>query len=507
MTNPSRNPRILIVTPEVTYLPEGMGNATNGFSAKAGGLADVSAALINALFEQGADVHVALPDYRAIFGSRYGPVLLQTIKNIRKNLPDERIHLAEDRAFFYLRNVYSSYGTENVKISLAFQREVINNIVPLVQPDLIHCNDWMTGLVPAMARHLHVPCLLTVHNIYTVKASMAHIEDRGIDAAPFWKYLFFEFPPSTYEAARESDPVDFLASGIFSAHFVNTVSPTFLEEIIEGRHSFVKEQIRQELTSKAEAGCAMGILNAPDPTYDPAKDNALIYTYGPDDHVNGKKKNKRFLQETLGLLRDVRAPLFFWPSRLDRVQKGCQLLAEILYQVVSKYWEQKLQIVFVADGEYQGHFMDIVRQHHFFDRVAVCDFEERLARLAYGAADFVFMPSLFEPCGLPQMIGPIYGALPVANDTGGIHDTVKDVDVTRNKGNGFLFNVYDSKGLSWAIDQAMRFYKRPKKVKEQQIKRVMRESAEQFNHSVTARHYMDLYEKMLDRPLINPSPA
>ena len=131
-----------------------MGGAANGFSAKAGGLADVSAALINALFEQGADVHVALPDYRTIFGSRFEPVLIKSIKAIRRNIPDERIHLAEDRAFFYLPHVYSGYGLENVKISLSFQREVINNIVPRVRPHLIHCNDWMTGLLPAMARRM-----------------------------------------------------------------------------------------------------------------------------------------------------------------------------------------------------------------------------------------------------------------------------------------------------------------------------------------------------------------
>lgn len=122
MKDSLRNPRILIVTPEVTYLPEGMGNLAN-FSAKAGGLADVSAALISALFEQGADVHVALPDYRTIFGSRFAQFIIKALTTIKSNIPDERIHLAEDRAFFYLRSVYSSYGSENEKIALAFQRD------------------------------------------------------------------------------------------------------------------------------------------------------------------------------------------------------------------------------------------------------------------------------------------------------------------------------------------------------------------------------------------------
>ncbi|MDY6971224.1 MAG: glycogen/starch synthase [Thermodesulfobacteriota bacterium] len=498
-----KNPRILIVTPEVTYLPEGMGDPASGFCAKAGGLADVSAALISALFKQGADIHVAIPDYRTIFGARFAPYILKALKTIRRRIPDERIHLAEDRAFFYLRNVYSNYGSENAKIALAFQRETINNIVPFVQPDLIHCNDWMTGLIPAMARQLNIPCLFTVHNIYTVKATMAYIEDRGIDAASFWHHLFFEHVPGSYENARESNSVDFLASGIFAAHFVNTVSPTFLKEIADGKHTFLHEHLQRELANKVKAGCAAGILNAPDTSFDPSKDNSLTCQYGPDDHVEYKKKNKLFFQKTLGLLCNASAPLFFWPSRLDNIQKGCQLLAEILYDVVSKYWKEKLQIVFVADGEFQVPFKEIVRFHRFFDRVAICAFDERLARLAYGAADFVLMPSLFEPCGLPQMIGPIYGALPVVHDTGGIHDTVEHMDIERETGNGFLFKHYDSNGLFWAMDQAMEFFKRPAKTKEAQIRRIMIQSKETFNHSNTARHYIDLYEKMLQRPLIN----
>jgi starch synthase/alpha-amylase len=137
--------------------------------------------------------------------------------------------------------------------------------------------------------------------------------------------------------------------------------------------------------------------------------------------------------------------------------------------------------------------------------VAVCDFDERLARLAYGAADFMLMPSRFEPCGLPQMIAPIYGALPVAHDTGGIHDTVTQIDTENGTGNGFLFVHYDSQGLMWAIDQAMAFFGLPGDIRAREIRRIMVESADRFTHSVTAREYMVLYERMLDRPLITPS--
>jgi len=129
-------------------------------------------------------------------------------------------------------------------------------------------------------------------------------------------------------------------------------------------------------------------------------------------------------------------------------------------------------------------------------------FNHALASLAYAASDFMLMPSRFEPCGLPQMISPIYGSLPVAHDTGGIHDTITHIDVNKKTGNGFLFQTYDAEGLFWAIDQAMAFYDLPPNVKSAQIQRIMKESLEAYNHEVTARNYIDLYEKMLQRPLV-----
>ena len=496
------NPRILIVTPEVTYLPDRMGSMANFLTAKAGGLADVSAALIKALFDHGADVHVALPDYRAIFRDRLASFLQKELNILRRIMPDDRIHLAEDRAFFYLNRVYSDYGGENIKLSLAFQREVINNIIPRVQPDLIHCNDWMTGLIPALSREGGIPCLFTIHNIHTVKALLSFIEDRGVDAAYFWQHLYYMNYADEYEKTRETTPVDFLVSGVFAAHFVNTVSPTFLKEIVEGRHNFVEQPLREELTNKWHAGCTTGILNAPDPAFNPSKDTELCRQYNAKNHTEGKKENKRYLQRRLGLMEDEKAPMFFWPSRLDNRQKGCQLLADILYRVVSAYWDEHLQVVFVANGEFQKYFRDIVNYHKLYQQVAIYDFNERLEHLSYGASDFVLMPSLFEPCGLPQMIGAIYGALPVVHDTGGLHDTVDHIDVKKNSGNGFVFKTYDSAGLFWAIQEAMKFYKLPGKTKARQIERIMTESAATFNHDVTAQQYIELYEKMLQRPLI-----
>ncbi len=156
----------------------------------------------------------------------------------------------------------------------------------------------------------------------------------------------------------------------------------------------------------------------------------------------------------------------------------------------------------MANGDYQVVFRDIVNFHRFQKRVAIYDFSNELEHLAYGASDFILMPSSFEPCGLPQMIAPLYGTLPIAHDTGGIHDTITHLEVDKNKGNGFLFETFDANGLFWAIKQGMEFYNLAQDVKAKQIKRIMSESAVTHTHANTARQYIELYEKMLQRPLI-----
>jgi ADP-glucose type glycogen/starch synthase len=496
-----KNPRILIVTPEITYLPEGMGNLAGRMSAKAGGMADVSASLVGALFDLGADVHVALPHYRRMFHEETGKLVADELRLYKSRMSSERIHLAEDRCFYYRDHVYSR-GNGNAKLALAFQREVINHVIPEVQPDLIHCNDWMTGLIPAAARRMGIPCLFTVHNIHTHKLTLAAVEDAGIDAAEFWQNLYLSRPPYNYFESRDTNPVDLQASGIFGAHFINTVSPTFLTEIVNGWHSFIPDSIRNEIRNKYNAGCAYGILNAPDPTDNPAIDDKIPFRYGPETHVDAKRKNKVAFQRALGLEENPDAPVFFWPSRLDPAQKGPQLLTDICYRFLDKYWRDGAQIAVVANGAFQRPFCEIRDFHNIGRRLAVHDFEGRLSQLGFAASDFMLMPSLFEPCGLPQMQAPIYGSLAVAHNTGGLHDTVEMLDADSGRGNGFIFDTYDSNGLFWAMDQAMAFWHRPAEVRAREISRIMTESLSRFNHEACARQYIELYERMLHRPLV-----
>ena len=145
------------------------------------------------------------------------------------------------------------------------------------------------------------------------------------------------------------------------------------------------------------------------------------------------------------------------------------------------------------------HFHRIADLHGIRNRVAVRDFDEELSHLGFAASDFIFMPSSFEPCGLPQMIAPKYGSLTIAHDTGGLHDTVEPLEIGQDRGNGFLFKIFDAAGLRWAVDEAMRFYGQPADVRDRQVARVMREAMERFNHQATAAAYIRRYEAMLGR--------
>lgn len=481
-----RRPRILIVTPELNSSDSLRPKVGQAPRAKAGGLADVCTLLVDFLADKGVDVHVAMPHFRRLF--RDEPVI------------SRRLHLCQDREFYYRRSVYEGEANDNRRAALVFQRDVIHHVLPQVRPDLVHCHDWMTGLVPAAAAKMGIKSLFTIHNLHDERATLAEIEDRGIDAAGFWDRLHFEHFPESYERARSSNPVGFLTSAIHAAGHVNTVSPSFLSEMMDGIHPGA-DRLAGVLRAGYATGRVSGIVNAPAASWSPEADPALIETYDAQSFVTGKAVNKMALQQALGLEVNPDAPMFFWPSRLDPVQKGCQLLAEILYRTVSDYSRAGLQVVFVADGPFKVHFENIVHFHGLYGRVAVAPFCESMSRQAFAASDFVLMPSLYEPCGLSQMVGLRYGSLPVVHRTGGLRDTVSHLDPENGLGNGFVFENHDANGLRWAMDEAMRFHCLSRGTRDAQVRRIMEESAVRFSPSGSFSSYGNLYECLLERSL------
>ncbi len=484
----AKRPRILLVTPEVAYVPESMTADARRVHAKAGGLADISALLLAGLRARGQDVYLAIPHYRTLFRDSGDP------QSVRVN-PGPRIFLTDDCRFYRRHEVYQGTHGEQTTTALAFQKDVITRIIPAMKPDIVHCNDWMTGLIPAAAARMGIPSLFTLHNTHSEQTTLAELDNRGIPGADFWDHLYFDHFPQSNEESFWSNPVDLLASGILAATHVNTVSPSFLDEIIQRRHDCVPASISQLLAMKQVAGCASGILNAPDSSFDPEQDPHLALRYGAGSHIAGKAANKQKIQRRLGLDEVPGAPLFFWPSRLDPVQKGCQLLADILRKVLGE--DSDIQFIFIADGPYQEVFQNITAIHQLHRRVAVVPFDEALSHLAYGAADFVLIPSSYEPCGLPQMIGARYGALPVAHLTGGIRDTMTHLNPAEHRGNGFLFNDFDSHALRWAVAEAIGFHQLPSAIREEERRRIMVESSQQFSPDRVVDDYMAVYSRLV----------
>ncbi len=494
-------PRILVVTPEVAFLPAGMGSGSGAVSARSGVLADISAALIGALNDTGADVHVAVPNYRNIFRRRFGPGSDgQPIPRIGA-MPPERVHLAQDRAFFYPAALSPVPGPETVKVSLAFQREVINRIIPEVRPDLVHCHDWMTGLIPAMTRELGIPCLYTLCSLNTARLPLSDIEDCGIDAAMFWRNCYYTRMPGGYEETRATNPVDILASAVFAAHFVDAPSPRFLSELVEQKCPWADPVLSGELAHKRRAGCLTAVSHAPDPSFNPAVDGALFRRYRAHDHSVAKPFNKLHLQERLGLDMDSRAPLFFWPTRLDGDRPGCRLAAEAIGPLLERYRPEGIQLVFIADGDFHTPLKEAADRCGAARRVAVCRFDPGLHRLAYAAADFVLHPLLVDPSGLPCRIAQRYGALPIGYDTGGFHDAVVHLNVAAESGSGFAFRYFDAAGLTWAVQEAMAFLALGPAARARQVQRIMADAMALGDARDTAHRYIDIYGRLLNRPM------
>jgi len=490
---PDRKSRILMVTPEVTFVPQKMGPGARSIAARAGGLGDICSAQIHGLFERGVDVYLAMPNYRNVFRKNGQRLPEIDIRSHRQEMPGSRIHLAQDRSFFYHPKLFRNTDWDNIRLALAFQREVIYRIIPEVQPDLIHCFDWMTGLIPAMARSIGIPCVFTLYRLDSPRLSLATIEERGIDAAAFWEHGFYARMPLNYEETRETNPMDLLASGVFAADLVTALSRTFMDALTRAYCPKVQPLLREELGHKLRAGRLHAVPPAPDATFDPATDHALVRLYGPEGHYAGKAFNKLQLQETLGLPLDSTAPVGFWPTRLDGDRAGCRLMIDALAAILERSRDRRLQLVFVADGDFQETLRARIDRLQAWDRVAVCAFDAQRCRLAYAGSDFVLMPLQLDPCALPAMIGQRYGALPVAYDAGAIHDCVTHLNLSGDRGSGFLFETFDCNGMMWALDQAMGFYGQPAGVRAACVQRIMIDSLKRFDPAIAVRRLMDLY--------------
>lgn len=252
MSNPSNMPRILFITPEVIFFPKKNEADNKIYTSRRGKKVEFFAGLLNDLHQFGFDIQIAQPEYRKLFSF----LSAGDHRSLCSDIPANRLHLARDRVFYYADDIDVNCDWDNIKISLAFQREIINHLIPMIQPDLIHCHDWMTGLIPAAAWQLNIPCLFTIYDIRSKKIPLWRAEDMGIDMAYFWEDLFYDRMPAYYEETRQTNFVDLLLSGVYAADFVDGASLGAASEILfcQSPKEYNKSTFRQLLAEKFKNG-------------------------------------------------------------------------------------------------------------------------------------------------------------------------------------------------------------------------------------------------------------
>lgn len=475
--------RILFVASEVTPL------------VKVGGLADVVGALPKSLVELGHDVRVIIPYYGSInrqsvqataspikvsvqFSGHAHPIAVERSLVPGSSVP---LYLLDDPAFFSENGVYlGGHGVDmrrrGIRRFVAFSSFVAQVLAGLDwQPDVVHCHDWHASLVPIALgiHHQPVHTVLTIHNLH----------NQGVwNTAEVWSWLGWRGDEHPLLAARhQARDFNILQLGIHSATVVNTVSPTYAQEILTPPYG---EGLHDDLATHRPP--LVGILNGLDTdAFDPTTDAALDQRYSADTADTGKAINKAGVQKQFGLAPRPTAPLFAVVSRLSP-QKGFDLVPAIINQIVRAGG----QVVILGSGwpEIEGQLHQLAGDHPRAVAVRL-GFDAILAQRIYAGADFFLMPSRFEPCGLGQMIAMRYGTIPIVRDTGGLRDTVKDFRINPDHGTGFVFPRFEVEDFGAAVSAAVQLYRRPATL-QTVLNRAMNQ---EFSWSRSAQAYLQLY--------------
>ena len=470
--------------------------------AKTGGLADVAGALPRALHALGHDVRVAMPRYGRIDPAHFNlqktldpfPVPLDNASEDAAILegklePNVPVYFVENKRFFDREGIYMY--PDDAERFIFFSRAALEMLKRLNwQPDVIHCHDWHTALIPNWLRTIYTSdaffadtaTVYTIHNI----AYQGIFGYRILEVAGLAPYGFIAHP----SVAPEINQVfDFMARGILFADKINTVSETYARDIQTPEFGESLDPILRERKDRLS-----GILNGIDTTaYDPARDANIAQTFDRNS-LDARAANKLALQKESGLPQEPHTPLLAMVSRLTD-QKGIDLVADTIDHVLDT-----LSIQFVLMGTGDQHYHDFFSQlrNKYPGRVAVfLTYDDPLARRIYAGADMLLMPSRSEPSGTNQMIAMRYGCIPVVRATGGLADTVADFDArhAERRGTGFVFNTYDRWAMFAAITRAITSYQLPSIWREIQH----RAMSADFSWDAAARNYETLYRDAIAR--------
>lgn len=424
---------------------------------KVGGLGDVAGALPKALCRAGDDVRVILPYYSAIPQNLKEQCVYKSnffFHNAWRNQYCGIFEAKVDGVTYYLLdneyyfNRTQTYGEFDDGERFAFFSRAILECLPHIDfyPEVLHCNDWHTGLVPVLldTQFRDRPGYGGIRTVYTIH----NIEFQG-KYDPYQLGNVFGLDESIKPLLYYGDCINLMKGAIECANRVTTVSKRYAEEIMNPPKSCGLEHILRARSWKVS-----GILNGIDTElFDPANDPRIAFNYTAKS-IKGKVKNKNALQKELGLPETDDDPLFGMVTRLTH-QKGLDLLTAKLDWLLS----QPVQVVILGTGDprYEQFLREAAERHPENLRVILA-FDGNLAQRIYAGCDFFMMPSEFEPCGLAQMIAMRYGTLPIVHTTGGLADTVLPYNAEDGTGRGITFQSFDPEDFSNALWRSMELF-------------------------------------------------
>lgn len=455
--------------------------------AKTGGLADVAGALPQVLAGMGHDVRIVMPKYGCVKSEQFNLHPVTESFSIPHGSSNIDITIESSEAIpkvqtYFIRNDYL-YQRETLYAQpdddhrfVAYCRGIIEMLPHLGWiPDIIHCNDWHTGLVPVYLKTLYAnyPAYRNIRTLYTIH----NLAYQGIFNPELMELAGLPWELFTWDKLACCDLFNFMKAGLIYADKLSTVSETYAREIQTREYGAGLEGVL-----KYRQDDLYGIINGIDYQVWNSKTDSFIPHHFSADAINGKQACKRALQKEMRLPTRFDVPLFSIISRLTS-QKGFDLLDKVFPQLFSS---ADMQVIILGTGEEEHQKMMKIVAAKFPDKLALAlRFDNALAHRIYAGSDSFMMPSRYEPCGLGQMISLAYGTVPVVRATGGLADTVQE----NGKGNGFVFTDYTPVALEQAIRRALQCY-----AEHDRWQQVMRNGfASDFSWEASAKKYLKVY--------------
>lgn len=482
--------RIIIASPEaVPYV-------------KTGGLADVAGALCKQYRGYKEEAYVILPLYKSIKNTvrdiedtgfkidvRVGDSVIEG--KIYKN--KEGSYFFIDCPMFFDRD--ELYGTpegdyaDNCSRFVFFSRGIIESCKMLgIKPDIIHCNDWQTSLVP-----LYLKTIYELDEFFKETATILTIHNLGYQGLfpPEELYItnlgWEQFTPEGIEFYGK---INLLKAGLISADILTTVSPTYSKEILTAEYGFGLDGVL-----RTRINDIYGIINGIDyDEWNPAKDSYLPVNYDYNKLEGRQRCRKKLFVDLFGNSRKMdKIPVIGLVGRLSE-QKGLDILVEAIPEIL--LYDTKMVILGKGDERYHNKLKELSDKYKgkLFVKIG---FDEQLAHNIYAGSDFFLMPSKYEPCGLGQLIALRYGSIPIVRKTGGLADTIDDIDPLKLNGTGFAFKDYKADSLLDALKRAFCLFTD----KDSMLKVIKNCMKKDFSWKMSAKRYLELYKKALEKKL------